>query len=185
VKDFSLFERAQTLSSLGNPLAQDSIASISRRDFNEQVAFTCHTTSSSIEYACLMIENALLLRTNRGGRVYAGFEQLSAFQPVIDRYLRIADLSETVYLFGKNDWKPPRHPNVRIIPLMDDFRIARESFVITLSSSLTTAFVSKRDEAIPPTRDQQLHFAIKTSDVSTVLGLADGIECVIDWSIAA
>ena len=185
MKDFSLFERALALSSAGKPLAQDSVSSILRRDFNEKVTFTCHTTSSSIEYACLMIENALLLRTNRGGRVYAGFERLTAFQPVIDRYLRIADVSETVYLFGKNDWQVPRHPNVRIIQLSEDFHLARESFMIAHSSSFTTAFVSKRDEVISQSRDQQLHYAIKTSDVSTVLSLANAAECVIDWSIAA
>ena len=185
MKDFSLFERALALSCLGNPLAQDSISSICRRDFNEFVTFPCHTTSSSIEYACLMIENALLLRTNRGGRVCAGFEKFSAFQPVIDRYLRIADVSETVYLFGKNDWQLPRHPNVRLIPLNDDFRFAHESFLIAQSSNFTAAFVATRDEAVPNSRDQQTYFAIKTSDASTVLSLADAVECVIDWSIAA
>src|SRR5262245_47943181 len=155
------------------------------RDVNEFVTFTCHTTSSSIEYACLMIENALLLRTNRGGRVYAGFEKFSALQPVIDRYLRIADVSEVVYLFGKNDWQLPRHPNVRLIPLKDDFRLARESFLISHSSNFAAAFVATRDGAIPGTREQQNYFAIKTSDDSAVLSLADAVECVIDWSIAA
>lgn len=185
MKDFSLFECALKLASPGDPLAQDSISNILRRDFNEMVTFTCYTTSSSIEYACLMIENALLLRTNRCGRVYAGFEKLSAFQPVIDRYLRIADVSEAVYLFGKDDWKLPRHPNIRLIPLNDDFRLARESFLIAHSSNFTTAFVATRDEAISKTRDQQIYFALKTSEASVVDSLAGAVECVIDWSIAA
>jgi len=185
VKDFSLFQRALTLSSLGDPLAQDSMSNIVRREFNEVVTFMCHTTSSSIEYACLMIENALLLRTNRCGRVYAGFEKLSAFQPVIDRYLRIADVSEAVYLFGKDDWELPRHPNIRLIPFNDDFRLARESFLIAHSSNFTTAFLATRDEAIPKTKDQQIYFALKTSEVSVVESLAGAVEYVIDWSIAA
>jgi DICT domain-containing protein len=132
-----------------------------------------------------MIENALLLRTNRGGRVYAGFEKLSAFQPVIDRYLRIADVSEAVYLFGKNDWRLPRHPNIRSISLNDDIRLARECFLIAHSSNFTTAFLATHDEAIPKVRDQQIYFALKTSDVAVVDSLTDAVECVIDWSIAA
>jgi hypothetical protein len=132
-----------------------------------------------------MIENALLLRTNRSGRVYAGFENFSAFQPVIDGYLRIADISEAVYLFGKNDWQLPRHPNVRLIPLQEDFRLARESFLIAHSSNFTTALVATHDDAIQTPIEQQIYHAIKTSDDLIVHRLADAVEGVIDWSIAA
>ena len=89
-----------------------------------------------------MIENAILLRTNRSGRVYAGVEKFSALQPIIDRYMRIADVSESVYLFGQDDWRPPRHPNIRLITLNQDFRLAREWFVITHSSSMSCALVA-------------------------------------------
>ena len=134
MKNFSIFEQALKFSGVEEIENLGEIASLGRRDFVERESFICHTTTASVEYACLMIENAILLRTNRAGRVYAGVEKMSALQPIIDRYMRIADVSESVYLFGQDDWRPPRHPNIRLITLNEDFRLAREWFVITHSN---------------------------------------------------
>lgn len=185
MKTFSVFDYALTccdgqLEDLGQ------VASIARREFEERESFVCRTTTASVEYGSLMIENSLLLRTDRGGRVYAGFERFSQLQPIIDRYLRIADVSESVYLFGQNDWKPPRHPNIRVITLNPDFQLAREWFVITQSSSLCTAFLAY-DEAGTDTMvpEQIRYWAIKTSNARIVSGLVNAVEDVIDWTLAA
>jgi hypothetical protein len=185
VKNFSLFEYALTLSgSATDELGQ--LASVARREFELHESFTCRTTTASVEYACLMIENGVLLRTNRGGRVYAGFEKLSQLQPVVDRYLRMADVSESVYLFGEQDWQPPRHPNIRVVPLRTDYRLAREWFLIADSSTLRTAFLAfdeePEDSSIP---EQIRYWALKTSNKATVTGLVGALEGVIDWSLAA
>ena len=185
MKRFSVFEHALAccdgqLEDLGQ------VASIARREFDERESFVCRTTTASVEYGSLMIENSLLLRTNRGGRVYAGFERFSQLRPIVDRYLRIADVSESVYLFGEDDWKPPRHPNVRVITLNPDFQLAREWFVITQSSSLCTAFLAY-DEAGSDTMmpEQIRYWAIKTSNAMIVSELVNAIEGVIDWTLAA
>ena len=185
VKNLSVFEYAldycgTRLESLGQ------ITSIARKEFVERESFICRTTTASVEYGCLMIENNILLRTNRGGRVYAGFGKLSQLQPIIDRYLRIADVSEYVYLFGQEDWQPPRHPNIRVIPLRPEFRLAREWFLITSSSSLNTAFVAV-DETGPDANmpEQIRYWALKTSNRSTVISLINVVEGVIDWTLAA
>ena len=99
MKNFSIFEQALKHSGVENIENIGEIASLARRDFIERESFICHTTTASVEYGCLMIENAILLRTNRSGRVYAGVEKLSALQPIIDRYMRIADVSETCLPF--------------------------------------------------------------------------------------
>ena len=185
VKDFSIFEYALDYSgacfdNLGE------VASIPRREFVERECFISRTTTASVEYGCLMIENDLLLRTNRGGRVYAGFEKLSQLQPIIDRYTRIADVSEYVYVFGQNDWQPPRHPNIRVIPLKPDFQLSREWFVITSSSTLTTAFVAIDEAGSDANMPEQIRYwALKTNNRTTVNGLVQAIEGVIDWTLAA
>jgi len=185
VKSFSIFEQALKFSDVDHIENLGEIASLSRRDFIERESFICHTTTASVEYGCLMIENAILLRTNRSGRVYAGVEKLSALQPIIDRYMRIADVSESVFLFGQDDWRPPRHPNIRLITLNKDFRLAREWFVITHSSSLSSALVAF-DEAGTDTSPEQIRYwALKTSNQSLVWNLANAVEGVIDWSLAA
>jgi hypothetical protein len=132
VRNFSIFERALKFSTSQDVENVGEIASLARRDFQRE-SFICHTTTASVEYGCLMIENAILLRTNRSGRVYAGVEKFSALQPIIDRYMRIADVSESGYVFGQDDWGPPRQPNIRLITFKNDFRRAREWFVIKQS----------------------------------------------------
>jgi DICT domain-containing protein len=183
VKNFSIFEQAVKFSGHIENLGE--IASLARRDFTGRESFMCHTTTASVEYGCLMIENAILLRTNRAGRVYAGVEKLSALQPIIDRYMRIADISECVYLFGQDDWRPPRHPNIRLVALKQDFKLAREWFVITHSSSLNCALLAF-DETGPETTPEQIRYwALKTSNSNLVNSLSNAVEGVIDWSLAA
>ena len=184
MKNFSIFEQALRFSEVDHIENLGEIASLARRDFVDRESFICHTTTASVEYGCLMIENAILLRTNRSGRVYAGVEKFSALQPIIDRYMRIADVSESVCVFGQDDWRPPRHPNIRLITLNNDFRLAREWFVITHSKSLSSALVAF-DEAGDTTAEQIRYWALKTSNEHLVWNLANAVEGVIDWSLAA
>lgn len=186
MKNFSIFEQALKFSGVEETENLGEIASLSRRDFIERESFICHTTTASVEYSCLMIENAVLLRTNRAGRVYAGVEKFSSLQPIIDRYMRIADISESVYLFGEDDWKPPRHPNIRLVPLMTDFRLARELFVIADSSSLNCALVAFDEASLNvTTREEARYWAIKSSNPDVVHALSKSVEGVIDWTLAA
>ena len=185
MKEFSIFESALQLSA-GHVEDLGEVASIARKEFDERESFICHTTMASIEYACLMIENALLLRTNRGGRVYAGFQKLSQLQPIVDRYLRIADVSESVFIFGQEDWQPPRHPNIRLVTLRPEFRLSREWFLITESSSFRAAFLAFDEGAMQASLPEQVRYwALKTSNASVVSGLVNAVEGLIDWSLAA
>ncbi len=185
MKNFSIFEQALKFSGTQDIENLGEIASLARRDFVARESFMCHTTTASVEYGCLMIENAILLRTNRSGRVYAGVEKFSALQPIMDRYMRIADVSEAVYLFGQDDWRPPRHPNIRLVTLNHDFRLAREWFVITHSSSLSCALVAFDEVGAESLPEQIRYWALKTSNAGLVCGLANAVEGVIDWSLAA
>ncbi len=185
MKNFSIFEHALKFSERNAIENLGEIASLARRDFVERESFICHTTTASVEYGCLMIENAVLLRTNRSGRVYAGVEKFSALQPIIDRYMRIADVSESVYLFGQDDWRPPRHPNIRLITLNPDFRLSREWFVMTHSSSLSCALLAYDETGTDTLPEQMRYWAVKTSNQNFVGRLANEVEGVIDWCLAA
>jgi len=183
VKDFSIFEQALKVS---DPRTEDlgQISSISRRDFDERESFFFRTRVPGVEYACLMIENALLLRTNRAGRIYAGFEKLSCMKPIVDRYLRIADVSESVYILGEPDWKPPQHPNIRFVNLSSDCRLAREWFLIADSSTLHVALVARDEDGFNRAAlDERFFSAVKTSNPGAVAQLASAAEGLIDWSI--
>lgn len=186
MKNFSIFEQALKFSGVEQTENLGEMASLARRDFAERESFICHTTTASVEYACLLIENAVLLRTNRAGRVYAGVEKLSLLQPIIDRYMRIADVSQSVYLFGQDDWRPPRHPNIRLVPLKHGFRLAREWFLITESPSLNCALIAFDETGVDATLSEQMRYwAIKTSNPAVVHSLARSVEGVIDSTLAA
>lgn len=159
-----------------------TVTHVSRRDFDERQTFRFRAQVPALEYLSLLIENAVLLRTHRGGRLYAGFERLSRMEPVVDRYMRIADVSERVYVFGEPDWKPPRHPNMRVIELSGAARLAREWFVVADSPALSVALVGFDEEGFAPRAvpEERTFTALKTHDAALVRRLAYGAESLID-----
>jgi DICT domain-containing protein len=183
MNEFSMFNHAlagatERVEDLG------TVAHVSRRDFDERHTFRFRAQVPCLEYISLLIENALLLRTHRGGRVYAGFEKLSRMEPVVDRYMRIADISERVYAFGEEDWKPPRHPNMRVIKLRDGMKLAREWFVVVDSPSLTVALVGVEDgDSTTPVLEERYLRALKTHDPALTRHLAAAAERLVEESL--
>ncbi len=164
----------------------DQVSHVSRRDYDERETFLFKAKVPVLEYVSLLIENAVLLRTNRTGRVYTGFEKLSRMEAVIDRYLRMADVSERLYVFGEADWKPPRHPNMKLVALKNDFKLAREWFVIADSSTLHVALVAvDQDGFDAPILEARRFHALKSSDPTVVAQLAAAAEDLIDSSLTA
>jgi hypothetical protein len=184
LKEVSLFKEA--LKIVGTAQMEDLglVPAISRRDFDERPTFLFRAKVPCLEYVSLMIENALLLKTNRMGRVYVGFEKLSRMKPVTERYLRIADISERVYVFGEADWKPPRHPNMKLIAIGDDYKLAREWFVIADSSTLRVALIGV-DEDGSGVLEERSYQAFKSSNPAVVTRLAAIADGLIDSSLAA
>ena len=66
-----------------------------------------------------------------------------------------------------------------------DFRLAHEWFVITHSSSLSSALVAFDEAGADTLPEQVRYWALKTSNVNLVSALANAVEGVIDWSLAA
>lgn len=181
LKEFSMFEFAlqaakdSRLEDLGN------VAIVSRRTFDERATFRFRAKVPCLEYVSLLIENALLLRTHREGRVYAGFEKLSRMEYVTDRFLRISDVSERVYVFGVPDWKPPRHPNMGVVNLKPDTTLAREWFVIAHSNKYNAALVAIDEDGFDaPVLDERNFRSFKSTDPAIVARLAAAAEDLID-----
>lgn len=186
MRDFSLFERALAACGAGGVEDLGYVAHISRRDFDERGTFRFRAQVPCLEYVSLLIENTLLLRTARIGRIYAGFERLSCMEPIADRYLRIADLSERVYVFGEADWRPPRHPNLQTIALEENANLAREWFVVAASPKLHVALVALDESGwTTPAHDERIFHALVTHDAAIVKQIAAATEDFIDYVAAA
>ena len=180
MEDFSLFEHALKLA--GNKVEDlGDVPHLSRREFCERPTFLFRARGPCLEYVSLLIENGLLLRARRDGRVYAGFERLSLLEAVVDRYMRIADVSERLYVFGEDDWEPPRHPNMRVLRLPHGARLAHEWFVIADSPALRVALVGVEVSAAHERAPEECTFrALKTHDPSLIQQLAAATEDFID-----
>ena len=162
------------------------VSHISRRDFDERLTFRFSAYVPPLEYLSLLIETAVLLRTNRAGRVYAGFERLSRMEPIADRFLRIADVSERVYVFGEPDWQPPRHPHLRLVHTPPGTPLSREWIVIADSPTLHVALVAQDlDGFDAPDLEARRFRAVKTSDPGVVSRLAQAAEDLIDSLLPA
>lgn len=186
MKNFSMFEQSLKLAASSKVEDLGQVFYISRRDYDERETFVFRTQVPCLEYVSLLIETAVLLRTNRTGRMYVGFEKLSRMEPIIDRYLRIADLSERVYVFGEQDWKPPRHPNMRLITVPNGSRLGREWFVIAESSTLRVALVAQDEDGFDvPVLEARNFRSFKSSNPSIVTQLAATAEGLIDSAMAA
>ncbi len=185
MKDFSMYDSA--LKAAGASFEDlGTVPHISRRDFDERPTFRFRARVPCLEYISLLIENALLLRTHRAGRLYAGFQKLSRMEGVVDRYMRIADISERVYVFGEPDWKPPRHPNMRVIEINGAARLAREWFVVADSPALRVALVGFDEEGFTrPDLEERTFRALKTHDPALVQRLASEAESLIDDTLKA
>lgn len=176
-----MFEQAVRAGSGPGLVDLGTVAALSRQTFDEYTTFRFSTEPPCLEYLSLLIETALLLRAHRGGRVYVGFERLSRMEPIVARYLRIADVSERVYVFGEMDWQPPRHPNLRVFKLEPDALLAREWFVITDSPALRVALVARDEDGFAaPVLDARSFSAFKSSEPALVAQLVAAAESLID-----
>ncbi|MCA1632338.1 MAG: hypothetical protein LC802_01150 [Acidobacteria bacterium] len=186
MKEFSIYDFA--LKAAGGKVKDlGTVTHVSRRDFDGHTSFRFRAQVPALEYISLLIENGLVLRTHRGGRVYAGFEKLSRMEPVVDRYMRIADVSERVYVFGEPDWSPPRHPNMRVIRLAEGARLAREWFVVAVSPTLSVALVGVDEggSSDTPVLEERTFRALKTSDPALVERLAAAADALLDETLPA
>lgn len=180
MKDFSLYERALKLAGRNAENLGD-VHQISRKEFCERETMIFRARVPCLEYASLLIENGLLLRARRSGRVYAGFEKLSLMEPVVDRYMRIADVSERVHVFGEDDWTPPRHPNMRVTTVESNSPLAREWFVVVTSPAMNVALVGAAESRAGESATEERTFrAIKTHDQELVERLAAAAEDLVD-----
>ena len=186
VKNFSMFEQALKIAQASRVEDLGKVSYISRRDFDERETCIFRSQVPCLEYASLLIENAVLLRTNRMGRIYVGFEKLSRMEAIIDRYLRIADVSERVYVFGEKDWQPPRHPNMKLISVPGNSKLAREWFIIVESSTLQVALVALDEDGFDvPVFEARNFRGFKSSNPAIVAQLAAAAEGLVDSALAA
>ncbi|ACL69506.1 DICT sensory domain-containing protein [Halothermothrix orenii] len=82
-----------------------------------------------LERMCYIMEQVLLRKPSRAN-VYAGFQKVSRARDIWDRFLKIADNVNKVYIFGEKDDDLPKHPDIDFIYLPEGHKLTREWFLV-------------------------------------------------------
>jgi DICT domain-containing protein len=87
------------------------------------------TKVPNLERMCYLMES-VLLRKKYEGSVYAGFQKLSRAEEIWDRFLKMADNVDKIYVFGEKDIELTKHPKIQIVPLPPGHPLIREWFLV-------------------------------------------------------
>lgn len=102
------------------------------------------------------IENATLIDGART-RIFSSFQRMSRFIPQIDRYTRLAQKAEMIYVFGIPDVEVPQIENVTYVPLTADDQLAREWFIVSYGRGYAT-MLSTEEQSRFTDRDNERVF---------------------------
>lgn len=87
------------------------------------------TKIPNLEKMCYLMES-VVLQKQREGTVYAGFQKISRAEAIWDRYLKMADNVDKIYVFGEKDKALAPHPKIEIVPLKPGHPLIREWFLV-------------------------------------------------------
>jgi DICT domain-containing protein len=122
------------------------------------------------------IERSLL---KARARVFAGFQRMSRFLPMQERYRKLAEYSETVYVFGVMDVTPPRIANVRYIALNEGDQLAREWFLVVDSPQYYSALATEEVTALGLPDDQRKFVGVWSFDEELVTILQEWLSSAV------
>lgn len=87
------------------------------------------TKIPNLERMCLIMENVVLTK-KREGIIYAGFQKISRAKAIWDRYLKMADNVDKIYIFGEKDTTLESHPNIEFVYLPANHKLIKEWFLV-------------------------------------------------------
>ena len=88
------------------------------------------------------IENGVLCGTS-GARIFAGFQKLSFLLPILPRYRQLAEVAESVWVFGYPDVPIPPIPGLHAVPLPEDHALMGEWFLVVESPNYFSALIAR------------------------------------------
>ncbi|MEA4826217.1 MAG: DICT sensory domain-containing protein [Clostridium sp.] len=88
------------------------------------------TKVPSLERMCYIMESVVLNGGKKQGDVYAGFQKISRAEAIWDRFLKMADNVDNLYVFGERDKLLPSHQNIKFVYLPKNHPLVREWFLV-------------------------------------------------------
>lgn len=125
------------------------------------------------------IEDATLVDGART-RVFAGFQRLSRFLPQVERYRKLAQNAQAVYVFGIPDVTPPEIPNVTYIPLSHSDQLANEWFLVSYGREYVSALATEELTTMDDPDSARMFKGIWTFDLRLVAILEEWLTHTVD-----
>lgn len=101
--------------------ASDSKVSIANIKYDTKIP--------NLEKMCYLMES-VVLQKKREGTIYAGFQKISRAEAIWDRYLKMAENVDKIYIYGEKDKSLTPHPKIEIVPLPKGHPLIREWFLV-------------------------------------------------------
>lgn len=121
-----------------------SVYHLTERVQKQSTTLNHRRTMNIISYE---IENATLIDGART-RIFSSFQRMSRFVPQIERYTKLAQKAEMIYVFGIPDVEVPKIENITYIPLTADDQLAREWFIVSYGRGYATMLSTEEQSHI-------------------------------------
>lgn len=99
----------------------DKTLSVSKIKFESKVP--------NLAKMCYLMES-VVLKAKREGTIYAGFQKISRATKIWDRFLKMADNVDKIYIFGEKDTTLQPHPHIQFVYLPPNHKLIREWFLV-------------------------------------------------------
>lgn len=119
------------------------------------------------------IEDVTLLDSERT-RIFSGFQRMSKFLPQLERYRRMAQSAECIYVFGIPDVALPEIPGIVYVELKPEHQLAREWFLVSSGPGYASALVTEEVTSIDTEDSLRVFNGLWTFD-------ANIIEVLDEW----
>lgn len=112
---------------------------------------------------CAVIED-MIIQESFNITIFAGFQNLQYFLPVVERYRRMAEVAKNVYIFGKSHPDMPNIDKLHYVCLNPEDQLCKEWFLViqhdTYTRSLAALDISEDDTP----RSQHIFKGVLTND---------------------
>lgn len=118
-------------------------------------------------------------------RIFAGFQRFSKFMPQINRYTRMAEVADMIYVFGVPDIEPPAIQGITFVPLERFDRLSREWFLVSYGETFASALVTQEITDTGTLDEKRVFEGLWTRDPSLVEILDQWLARTVDAKLVA
>lgn len=142
----------------------------------ESAVINSRRTMNIISYE---IENASI-QDGAQTRVFSAFQRMSRFLPQVERYKKLAERSESIYVFGVPDVPVPEIPRVTYIHLEPHMQLAKEWFLVSYGKGYASALATEELTSIDDPDEQRRFKGIWTFETPMVAILEEWLTRTVD-----